>query len=95
MARLATDQVAADSDIDLIPLACDLEDAVKRLVDKSRASIDDTWQKLGESRVLDLEAALLAEAAGDSNAADVLKRPAKPTLADFGHWQVPITRLVA
>jgi hypothetical protein len=64
-------------------------------VDFAKESIDGVWTALGDTKLHDLETALLADA--DPRAAadlEVLKRPEKPKFATLGHWKIEVVSLL-
>lgn len=81
-----------DDQPDLLDQGRELEDGVTSFLDLVQRSIDEVWTALGDAQLHDLEAALL-QADNEENA-EVLKRPAKPKIANLGHWKVPLLALL-
>lgn len=86
-----------DSDSESLPaLAAALEDAVASAVAFVEETIGKVWDALGDAEVLDLDAALLAEADPEKadEVQDVLRRPERPQMPKLGHWRVGLLQLL-
>lgn len=91
-------EILDEQESSLLSTAHTLEDVVSKLIDCVKSAIDTTWLALGDAKIHDLDAALLADAESEANPnnqdLEVLKKPAKPTLPSLGHWRVPVLSLL-